>query len=116
MSQRCPELTKFLPIYELNRVGLGLGLCLLGHNITRINILSLPFKGVDIKLGLGVCMMMATTAMMTMITTTTMMEMMMMMYEYFNGNGRFPRYYLLSRRYESARPKMTLRKFQKWNV
>ena len=32
-------------------LGLGLGLGLLGHSITRINILSLPFKGVDIKLG-----------------------------------------------------------------
>ena len=34
-------------------LGLGLGLGLLGHSITRINILSLPFKGVDIKLGFG---------------------------------------------------------------
>ena len=32
-------------------LGLGLGLGLLGQNITRINILSLPFKGVDIKSG-----------------------------------------------------------------
>ena len=35
-------------------LGLGLGLGLLGHSITRINILSLPFKGVDIKLGLSI--------------------------------------------------------------
>ena len=38
---------------SLSGLGLGLGLGLLGHSITRINILSLPFKGVDIKLGFG---------------------------------------------------------------
>ena len=36
---------------DILRSGLGLGLGLLGQKITRINILSLPFKGVDIKLG-----------------------------------------------------------------
>ena len=36
---------------DIFRSGLGLGLGLLGQKITRINILSLPFKGVDIKLG-----------------------------------------------------------------
>ena len=34
------------------QIRLGLGLGLFGQNITRINILSLPFKGVDIKIGL----------------------------------------------------------------
>ena len=47
-------------------------------------------------------------------TTTIMIMMMRMMVdEYFNGNGRFPRYYLLCRRYESAQPKITFSKIPK---
>ena len=36
----------------------------------------------------------------------------MTMDEYFNGNGGFPRYYLLRRQYESARPEITFGKLQ----
>ena len=58
-----------------------------------------------------ICMMVTTTTMMIQMRTIRMMRMMMD--EYFNGNGRFPRYYLLCRRYESAQPKITFSKIPK---
>ena len=39
-------------MHMVRYVDLGLGLGLLGQKITRINILSLPFRGVDIEIGL----------------------------------------------------------------
>ena len=47
LSGKC-RLPRSLSSWKLRvSLGLGLGLGLLGHSITRINILSLPFKGVD---------------------------------------------------------------------